>query len=403
LDVSKNTALLSLDCTNNYIASTDKVIGWQALKLDLGDTFLFRPQNDGEPPTGRDITAAFIDAGFLAAIREITEKPTEPILDYDVAQIQDLYIAATSTPQIIFDLSGIEHFRSLTDLNCSYQQLSKLDLSKNTGLSYLDCNGNQLKTLNVSSNTALEILFCDSNQLNVLDISKNTELWLLSIDENKLTALDVSKNTGLAKLYCCDNQLTALNVSNNALLEYLDCRENYLPSTNAVIGWKALGLVEGVSFIFKPQKTGIITCTGAIYYQESSIRVTVTLRNNGDGSTTTAYTNADGTFTLVVTTPQEGARYTLKVTKPGYLSYTINELVLTDGLYVGSIDIRQLAGDVNGDGIVNAVDLTCLLSEFNRKPQIFLDADIDGNGMVNAADLTYLLAGFNKRDVVVVW
>ena len=65
------------------------------------------------------------------------------------------------------------------------------------------------------------------------------------------------------------------------------------------------------------------------------------------------------------------------------------------------IDIRQIAGDVNGDGIVNAVDLTYLLSEFNRKPAVHDDADIDGNGIVNAADLTYLLAGFNKRAVVV--
>jgi hypothetical protein len=31
----------------------------------------------------------------------------------------------------------------------------------------------------------------------------------------------------------------------------------------------------------------------------------------------------------------------------------------------------------------------------------YKDADIDGNGIVNATDLTYLLAGFNKRDVVV--
>jgi len=68
---------------------------------------------------------------------------------------------------------------------------------------------------------------------------------------------------------------------------------------------------------------------------------------------------------------------------------------------IGSIDIRQIAGDVNGDGIVNAVDLTYLLSEFNRAPVTHDDADIDGNGIVNAADLTYLLAGFNKRAVVV--
>ena len=63
-------------------------------------------------------------------------------------------------------------------------------------------------------------------------------------------------------------------------------------------------------------------------------------------------------------------------------------------------DITPLAGDVNGDGIINAVDLAQLLSEFNRQPAVFKEADIDGNGIVNATDLTYLLAGFNKRSIV---
>ena len=56
---------------------------------------------------------------------------------------------------------------------------------------------------------------------------------------------------------------------------------------------------------------------------------------------------------------------------------------------------------MNGDGVVNATDLTFLLSEFNRKPSNYPNADIDGNGIVNAADLTFLLAGFNKRNVVI--
>jgi hypothetical protein len=60
-----------------------------------------------------------------------------------------------------------------------------------------------------------------------------------------------------------------------------------------------------------------------------------------------------------------------------------------------------LAGDVNGDGIVNAVDLVQLLSEFNRVPLNYEYADINGDGIVNAVDLTYLLAGFNKRSVVI--
>jgi hypothetical protein len=79
----------------------------------------------------------------------------------------------------------------------------------------------------------------------------------------------------------------------------------------------------------------------------------------------------------------------------------IKNLDLADWEDVKTTDIRQLAGDVNGDGVVNAIDLAQLLSEFNREPTVFKDADIDGNGIVNAADLTCLLAGFNKRTVIV--
>ena len=89
------------------------------------------------------------------------------------------------------------------------------------------------------------------------------------------------------------------------------------------------------------------------------------------------------------------------ITKPGYLSYTITNLTLEEIEENTRQDITPLAGDVNGDGIINAVDLAQLLSEFNREPAVFKDADIDGNGMVNATDLTYLLAGFNKRNVIV--
>jgi YD repeat-containing protein len=138
--------------------------------------------------------------------------------------------------------------------------------------------------------------------------------------------------------------------------------------------------------------------TGAILYQPSPRPAAISLQDSL-GNSYHIDTATDGSYALTIPTPQEGARYTLKVTKPGYLSYTVRNLDLANWEDEKTIDIRQLAGDVNGDGIVNAVDLTCLLSEFNREPLKFEDADIDGNGIVNAADLTYLLAGFNKRDV----
>jgi hypothetical protein len=143
------------------------------------------------------------------------------------------------------------------------------------------------------------------------------------------------------------------------------------------------------------------TLTGAILYQPSPTPATITLLDSEGDIAAYARTTDDGSYTLTLPIPQEGALLSLEVTKPGYLSYTVKNLDLADWDDEKTIDIRQLAGDVNGDGIVNAIDLTQLLSEFNREPLISENADIDGNGIVNAADLTYLLAGFNKRNVVV--
>jgi Leucine-rich repeat (LRR) protein len=109
LDVSQNTSLSYLNCSYNYLKSTADVIGWQEIGLILDDTFMFHPQNPGEPPTGKDITASFTDAGFLAAVRDIIGKPSGPVLDYDVAAIQRLYLDSWNIPYTIYDLSGIEH------------------------------------------------------------------------------------------------------------------------------------------------------------------------------------------------------------------------------------------------------------------------------------------------------
>jgi hypothetical protein len=155
-------------------------------------------------------------------------------------------------------------------------------------------------------------------------------------------------------------------------------------------------------FAFADVPMTIITyhITGAVLYQDSPISATISLYNNQGTLITYTDTADDGAYALSAPATAEDEGYTLVVTKPGYLSYTIKNLILTNGLDIETIDIRQLAGDVNGDGIVNAVDLTLLLSEFNRSPPTITAADIDGNGIVNAADLTYLLAGFNKRDVI---
>ena len=85
----------------------------------------------------------------------------------------------------ISDLTGIEAFTALTSLNCGFNKLTSLDVSKNTALTYLGCSDNQLKSLDVSKNTALTYLGCSVNQLISLNVSKNTALTQLNCEDNQ--------------------------------------------------------------------------------------------------------------------------------------------------------------------------------------------------------------------------
>ena len=113
----------------------------------------------------------------------------------------------------ITSLEGIAFFPALESLLCSYNQLTSLDVSKNTALTDLWCMDNQLTALDVSRNTALTRLGCSNNKLTSLDVSRNgalTGLWCVG---NQLTRLDVGRNAHLTQLDCSNNQLTALEVT----------------------------------------------------------------------------------------------------------------------------------------------------------------------------------------------
>ena len=103
-------------------------------------------------------------------------------------------------------LEGIEFFPNLKELDCSINQLSRLDVSQNTALEKLDCSTNQLASLNLSKNAKLKYLYCNQNELTSLDVSKNTGLDLLNCNRNRLTSLDVSQ-TAVTTLNASDNKI----------------------------------------------------------------------------------------------------------------------------------------------------------------------------------------------------
>ena len=122
---------------------------------------------------------------------------------------------------------------NLTQLYCGENPLTTLDLSKNAKLKVLNCSGfanrrTKLTELDLSQNTALESLDCSINELKQLNVSGCTALKMLSCSSNQLTALDVSKNTNLIELECSSNLLAVLDVSNNPKLKDLSCGNNRL-------------------------------------------------------------------------------------------------------------------------------------------------------------------------------
>jgi hypothetical protein len=170
---------------------------------------------------------------------------------YKISRVTDLFISLSG----IADLTGIQDFKALENLDCSNNatataKLTNLDVSKNTALKTLNCNYNNITTLDLSKNVALTNLRCYFNllttldlsnnvvltdlgvgknlQLTTLNVSKNTTLKNLDYSDCSLNTVDLSQNTALEQLYCYNNKLTTLDVSKNGALRTLWCYNNQI-------------------------------------------------------------------------------------------------------------------------------------------------------------------------------
>ena len=119
----------------------------------------------------------------------------------------------------ISDLTGIEGFTSLDNFSITNTQITSLDLSYNTSLTYVLVRYNQLLiSLDVSGCTLLTQLLCNQNQLLSLDVSQNTSLISLRCYYNQISSLDISQNTSLLAFNCSYNSLTSLNAKNGTYI-----------------------------------------------------------------------------------------------------------------------------------------------------------------------------------------
>ncbi|QOD61544.1 T9SS type A sorting domain-containing protein [Polaribacter haliotis] len=130
----------------------------------------------------------------------------------------------------ILDLTGVEAFVNITGLNISNNNLTNLNLSKNTKLVSLNVANNQLTNLDISLLTQLENLVASENQLSTIDFSNNLEIASVNIGKNPFTNIDFSVNTKLSYLFINECGLNTLDVTNNTLLTFLGAYNNNLAS-----------------------------------------------------------------------------------------------------------------------------------------------------------------------------
>lgn len=166
----------------------------------------------------------------------------------------------------IKSLQGIEYFTSLISLDCSYNDITALDLSHNTALKHMSCLSNRLTSLDLSHNTELTDLHCCYNRLKNLDLSQNPKLNVVICSDNRIESLDLSQNKVLVKLDCGSNLLTTLDVSHTGLggssyITPLSCAQMETLETLCLkTGWRIRGVTENNdrNTMYIPEQTRIV-------------------------------------------------------------------------------------------------------------------------------------------------
>ena len=129
----------------------------------------------------------FLDGAFRQYVADNFDKDKDGALNQTERNaVKEIRISNSGCTS----LQGLKYFSKLTDLFCSDNNLTELDVSENPELKRLICYNNSLTSLNLNKNTKLESLNCNKNKLTVLDLREN----------NCLTSLDLRNNPKIRDL-----------------------------------------------------------------------------------------------------------------------------------------------------------------------------------------------------------
>ncbi len=296
-------------------------------------------------------------------------------LGYDSGPLNDYVLTANIEGVLtldvsgnnIADLTGIEDFLVLENLNCSNNAISEFDLSENVNLINLNCSENTLTELNVNSNAALTSLNCYGNAISDVDFSANINLTDLDISNNMFASFFPIEVFSLQVFNCDNNQIVELDFQQNMALTSLSCQSNLLETLNVKNTQNAI--LQNLNAQNNPELACIETDTGNV------------------PAGATWLVDATAQFAIECFFGQTYVpddNFEQALIDLGYDSGALNDYVLTeaiDGLTFLNISSREIS-DLTG--IQDFVSLVSLDAGNNSVS----DIDLDDNVLVSNLDIS---------------
>jgi len=369
-----------------------------------------------------DQTTIIPDANFEQALIDLGIDSdgiiNQSVATADISGIKTLNVENKE----ISDLTGIEQFTSIEDLNCSENQIESLDLSQNIALLTLDCSENQIESLDLSKNTVLKELYCLQNQLIGLNVSQNTAITMLACFDNQLSSLDVSQNTALLTLDCSSNQIDKIDISNNVSLTGFSCARNELSSLDISKNTALTLLYCFENLITKLDISQNIALTDLDCFnnqlinldvsqnvnlqgfwcndnQLTNIDVTQNINLNDDANwSTTNWTNIDAQSIF-----SEGCSQTTTITDSNFEQALIDLGIISDSSVDGSVTTYEISAitslDISGK---NISDLTGIEDFTNLETLIVSNNQLTSLDLSNNPNLIFLDTSNNPLTTIVL-
>ena len=449
--ISGLTNLTGLDLSGNSISDISAVSGLTNLTyLDLVSSLISDLSAISDLTNLTYLGLSNNDISDISAVSGLTNLTSLYLDNNDISDISAVSGLTNLTllrlgGNDISDISAVSGLTNLTYLNLVGNSISDISaVSGLTNLTRLILHDNDISDISaVSGLTNLTLLRLGGNDISDISaVSGLTNLTSLYLDNNDISDISaVSGLTNLAYLELGGNSVSHISaVSGLKYLTRLNLSNNDISDISPLIASKGLDSgdtvdVRGNPLSYASIHTHIPTLQGRgveVYFDDRASPGLVKI--SGDNQTGTAtvalanpfivevqysdgtglagisvrftVTEGDGTLSAIHTTTDANGRAESTLTLGPHLgTNTVSASVKLISGHWGSdsVDWRvtfnavadtespQMAADVNGDGVVNILDLVSIAASLKSETPN-LTADVNGDGVVNVLDLI-LVAG----------